>query len=263
MQIFTGMKILTFLLILTVYSWQVRMLADDEIGKSYQQMARRYRFKVESQVEFPPGVRGKVIPVKDQEAELNRFFSALNDLGVKFVRKSGLERVVICRDLTHNGFKCAGVTVGDCIYLNYGFKKRIVYHEIFHVFDEKQHDPAWSRLNHRDFRYMEISHPKEPLSQARTKALRDRYKKIKRNLEVDFVSYYAMSKEREDRAETFACMIEEGPAFLLRAKKSTVLYNKMLYIIDMTGSKSLLGREYWQLRLGRNYAPQMPNRKKR
>lgn len=251
------------LLAVTFFAAVLPAASNDDIDKKYLRAAKRYRFKISSEFEFPPGISGKKIPIQEQEAELERFFSALDNLGVKFVRKSGLERVIVCRDLTHNGLKCAGVTLDDCIYLNYGFKKKIVYHEMFHVLDEKYNDPVWSKLNHRDFRYLGVDYPHLPVKAARRKALREHYRKVKRNFDADFVSRYAQSKEREDRAETFACMVDEGPAFLQRVQKSTVLYNKMLYIIDMTGRSSLLGRDYWKMRLGRDFTGKKSSQKRR
>jgi hypothetical protein len=61
----------------------------------------------------------------------------------------------------------------------------------------------------------------------------------------DFVSRYAMSEEREDRAETFAFMIVEGNKFLRRTEKSPVMKKKMEYIIDATDRRSLLGKDFW------------------
>ena len=64
--------------------------------------------------------------------------------------------------------------------------------------------------------------------------------------DLDFVSRYAMSTDVEDRAETFAYMVTEGPRFLERAELSPVLRKKMGYIIDMIEKKRLLGKIFWE-----------------
>ena len=40
-------------------------------------------------------------------------------------------------------------------------------------------------------------------------------------------------------------MLAEGPAFLKRAEASPVLKKKMEYLIDLTGKKRLLGKDFW------------------
>ena len=83
---------------------------------------------------FPANISGTALPVKAAEKELVIFFDALDDLGENFVKKSGLKQVVICRNLKLNGMVCAGVARGDCMYLAKGANKRVVFHEIFHIF---------------------------------------------------------------------------------------------------------------------------------
>ena len=58
-------------------------------------------------------------------------------------------------------------------------------------------------------------------------------------------------------------MVAEGSAFVKRAKKSTVLYSKMLFIINLTNRSSLLGRKFWREKLGSwidNPVPGVKNR---
>ena len=70
------------------------------------------------------------------------------------------------------------------------------------------------------------------------------------DFDADFVSGYAQSNEREDRAETFSHMVNDSKRFMQKARRSPVLWRKMQYMIDMTGRKSLLGKTYWQRKLG-------------
>jgi len=228
---------------------------DKEISKSYRKEAKRFRFRVKTQVKFPAQIRGSVLPVSAVEEELERFFQALNELGEGFVRKSGLKYVVICNNLTLNGMRCAGVAAGDTIYMAKGFSKRTVYHEMFHIFDPKRENKKWQRLNQRKFRYRGIDFPDRPISKKKKKDLQEHYSKHTQDFSRDFVTRYAQSNEVEDRAETFACMIDEGRRFKQRCNKSKVLFNKMLFIVDMTDRSSLLGKDYWCNKLGMDSFP--------
>ena len=225
---------------------------NDKYSSQIRKEAKRFGFKISAQTTLPAGVNGSIVPPDQAEGELLRFFSALNDLGIKFVRKSDLKNVVIVRNLSRHGKKLAGHASNDCIYLKYGFDKRTVYHEMFHVFDDKHDNNAWQRLNHKDFRYLGVSSPERPLAKDMQKDLNKHYRKVKRNFDADFASKYAQTKEREDRAVTFECMVAEGKAFAARAVKSPVLYAKMMYIVKVTGKHSLMDEAYWRKKLGDN-----------
>ena len=178
------------------------------------------------------------------------FFSALDELGAAFVKKSGLKQVVICRNLKLNGMVCAGVAKDDCMYLAQGATKKIIFHELFHIFDPKRKNKDWTMLNNRQFRYWGINFPDRPASAASRREFLQYYKKTGYKFTADFVSNYAQTSEVEDRAETFAVMLVEGMDFQKRVEKSKVLYNKMQFIIGLTGRSSLLGSKFWQKKLG-------------
>ena len=224
--------------------------AKDDVSKDYRKEAKRFKFTIRTQPKFNRYVTGKVIPVSQIENELGRFFQALDELGESFVRKSGLKAVMICDNLKLNGMDCAGVAAGDCMYLRRGFSKKTVYHEMFHIFDPKRANKKWQRANDKDFRYRGIDFPNRPQSEKQKRDLKKHYSKQTRNFDVDFVSRYAQSSEVEDRAETFAAMIDEERYFVNRTRKSPYLQQKMMLIIDMTDRNSLLGRDYWQKKLG-------------
>jgi len=245
-------RFFNILLVLMLLAVPYFAAADDalKLSENIRQTAKDYGFKIIIKPVLPSGLTGRVMPAEQAEAELARFFSALDDLGIKFVRKSGLKNVIIVRDLKNSGKPIGGHTRNDCIYLKKGFSKKTVYHEMFHVFDNKREDKAWQRLNHRDFRYRDISYPERPLPEKKQKDLRKHYRKVQKNFDADFASSYAQTKEREDRAETFARMVSDGKSFTTRAIKSPVLYAKMQYIIKMTGKRSLLDEDYWRRKLG-------------
>ena len=105
-------------------------------------------------------------------------------------------------------------------------------------------------LNNRHFIYWGIRYPDIPATTEKQRRIRQYYKKNGFDFSADFVSNYAHTSEVEDRAETFAVMLVEGMDFQKRTEKSKVLYNKMQFIINLTGRSSLLGRNFWQKKLG-------------
>ena len=224
---------------------------DLKFSKSIRKEASRWGFKIEFTTALPNnGLAGKVQTPEQAEGELLRFFAALDVLGKKFVKQSGLKNVLIVKDLSRHGKNLTGHVSNDTIYLKYGFSKKTVYHEMFHVFDDKHDDKNWRNLNHKDFRYLGISYPNRPLDGKKQKDIDKHYRKVKRNFDADFVSKYAQSNEREDRAETFAAMIEQGPRFAAKAAKSPVLHAKMMYMVKLTGKRSLITEAAWRKKLG-------------
>ena len=116
--------------------------------------------------------------------------------------------------------------------------------EMFHIFDQGKRTGNWSKLNHKDFIYTGSDFYERKLigrkAKLRTKNLEEG------RFDDDFVTRYAMSSSKEDRAETFAAMMVEGPDFLKRSRKSAVMKKKMHYIIEMTGSSRLFGAHFWE-----------------
>ena len=43
---------------------------DNDLGKDFRKSAKRFRFRVKTEVKFPKGIRGKVLPVSEVEEEL-------------------------------------------------------------------------------------------------------------------------------------------------------------------------------------------------
>lgn len=246
------MRKISFLVLGLVCLLFYQAVAKDEVSKDYRKEAKRFKFTIRTQPRFSKHLTGRPIPIAQIENELGRFFQALDELGESFVRKSGLKAVMICDDLKLNGMNCAGIAAGDCMYLRRGFSKKTVYHEMFHIFDPKRENKKWQRTNHKNFRYRGIDFPDKPLSKKHKRDLEKHYRKKGDNFDLDFVSRYAQSNEVEDRAETFAAMIEEGRYFIKRSQKSQALTRKMMLIIDMTDRSSLLGKDYWQKKLGIN-----------
>ena len=233
------MRILFFIFLFLGCLLPLESLAE-KVDQAYRKTARKYGFVLESKPRFGNGIKGVRISTAETEKELQRFFKALEALPVNFVKQSGISKVMICKNLLLNDEKADGVATEDCIYLTTGFHPRTVYHELFHVFDSKRNNSRWTRLNKREFYYQGSNfYPQKDNRKNRKR------KEKNKSFEADFVSKYAQSFEWEDRAETFAYMVAEKEKFLERTKKSPVLQKKMLFIINLTSKRSLLGKEYW------------------
>lgn len=222
----------------------------EQISRDFRKTAKRYRFKIRQDAKLPGNVSGVPLPAKDAEKELENFFEALEILGAGFVKKSGLKQVVICRNLKLNGMVCAGIAYGDCMYLAQGATPKVIFHEIFHIFDPKRKNKEWTNLNNSKFRYWGIDYPDRPASAEKKQDIARYYKSTGYKFKNDFVSNYAQTSEVEDRAETFAAMIVEGEKFRSRVQKSPVLYRKMQFIISMTGKSHKLDKKFWRKTLG-------------
>ena len=192
------------------------------------------------------GIAGTPVPRARVPELSERFFRSINRLPESFISKSGLKYVTFVTGLQLNNAPAAGVASGDTIYLAADCDAHTIYHELYHIFDPPGKNKQWLKLNPGGFVYTGSVFYQERLSKFKRK-------KMSANLEDgrfkdDFVSRYAMSNEREDRAETFAAMIVEGERFLRRTEKSPVMKKKMEYIIDATDRRNLLGKDFWSRR---------------
>ena len=186
------------------------------------------------------------------EKNAKRFFEVMDKLPPSFIKRSGLKYVTVLEHLTLNNVPAGGVASGDSIYLSVNFTEKTVYHELFHIFDPTSRDKKWTRLNDKKFVYTGSEFKKESVNSVKRK-------RRERNLQegtfdADFVSRYAMSNEKEDRAETFACMVSEGKGFMARCEKSPVLRRKMEFIINLTSKNKLISRDFWSEVLGEDFS---------
>lgn len=197
-------------------------------------------------------IKGNPVTGDELNKELQRFFECLEYLPENFVRRSGINKVVILDELTHNDVSAGGIATGNLMILKHGFNKRTFFHELFHIFDDTSTtNPKWCRMNPKGFVYKGSAFREADLTKKQAKKVeKDSWLN---KMMPHFVGEYAMSFEQEDRAEVFAALIVEGRDFKKRTAKSHVMKKKMEYIIDITDSKSLLGRDFWRKRL--NGAP--------
>ena len=214
------------------------------VDRSYTQTARKFGFFLNQKVAFPQKITGKPIGTEKLEDELDRFFKALDRLTVSFIKASRLNTVMVVDNLQVDGKGAAGVACGKLIVLQTGFSAHTVYHEIFHVVDERPPAKSWAKLNPKSFVYKGSVYVPANLS-GRKKSQVEK-NEATGDMALHFVSDYAQSNEAEDRAETFAAMVCEGPRFLKRCEHSEVMQKKMEYMKNLTSKQALLGRDYWE-----------------
>ena len=207
---------------------------------------------IEVRQERPSGkITGILPPARLIPGLSKRFFNAIKFLPKNFIKNSGIRYVTFLLKPKLKGIPVRGLASKgkQTIYLSTEFTAKNVYHELFHIFDPISENTEWRSLNAHNFVYTGSKFYSENLSKSRFKRAQTNLKR--RTYNADFVSRYAMSNEREDRAETFAYMIVEGPNFLKRTRQSRVLKRKMDYIIKITTEKQLVTASFWKRRFRR------------
>ncbi len=221
-----------------------------DLKKTYRADANRYGFVLEFDESLRKDANGGPVAEADLDDCMKRLFSFLNKLERGFVKKAGITRVVFKDPLIDDlsGLEVAGLAGDGVIHLDRSFSGNVIYHELFHIFDKNHNSSKWVRTNPKGFVYKGSATRPAELNKKDIRRIAENEGKVGDH----FVSSYAQSSEREDRAETFARMITEGSDFKARTKKSETLLEKMNLIIDVTDSTGLLGRGFWDTLLAEN-----------
>ena len=223
---------------------------EEAVGEATPEMIEAEYLRVAKKCGFTIGYTlhdGRQEGVLDPEEVkdfLPGFFAALDVFPVRFLRETKLHTVVLCRNLTSNGIRAGGLAGGGKISLSVPFGNKTIYHEMFHIADKKRQDEDWTRLNNKQFVYGgSVYKPVEldKKSQAKADAA-----KSSEMIRKDFVSDYAMSNEREDRAETFAFMVANPKRFAEMAKESPVLAKKAEHVKKIVRDFSpAMNKDFW------------------
>ena len=193
-------------------------------------------------------IGGTALAVKELEQASIRFFEMMDKVPPKLISASGLRQVGFYKNLRLNKVSAGGIASGNIMYLSENFSEYTFYHELFHIFDNVSRSTRWCKFNHKEFVYTGSDFYSK--NSSGRKAAKKQKNLEEKRFDNDFVSRYAMSNEKEDRAETFAAMMVEGAKFLARAQKSDVIKKKMQYIIEVTGNSRVLGKHFWSEYLG-------------
>ena len=116
-----------------------------------EKKAKRWSIDV-SQEYHDDNISGKKITGPDLEKDLLRFFSCLDYLPDNFIKRSGINKVVILDQLKLNGERAGGIASGNIMYLQKNFSTHTFFHELFHIFDDTRNSNLqWCKLNPKDF----------------------------------------------------------------------------------------------------------------
>ena len=146
------------------------------------------------------------IPLKGQELEKAaiRFFEMMDKVPLKLISASGIRQVGFYKNLQLKKVPASGVASGNIMYLVDHFSEHTFFHELFHIFDRYSRSTRWCKTNHKDFVYTGSDFYSKNSSGRKAKKKRKNLEE--KRFDDDFISRYAMSNEKEDRAETFAAM---------------------------------------------------------
>ena len=145
-----------------------------------------------------------------------------------FLNKINLRFIILCENLYISEINTAGITdhkkrslILD-INFNEKYFERAIHHEIFHIiqnnFKNIFNEKIWSDFNDKKFKYAECSTCSDKLGL-------DLYKKTN-----GFLTEYSKSTASEDMAEVFSFLITDKINIKNKAKKDSILFNKVEYI---------------------------------
>ena len=225
-------------------------------------LARKYGIKVELcrkdfSIRYLGSRSGRIAGKPPDKAEVKAytpiFLKEFDIYPVDLIRKSKLQRIVLCSGLNYSGQLRAAVPdlYRDVLYLDVArgnwsklYVRKVLHHEFFHIIDWRDdgklyQDKKWARLNPNGFRYRAggaaaQTDPKESLTTGKLPG---------------FLSKYSTAGVEEDKAEVFAHMMVDYASVWKRAEEDAVLEKKVRRM------KSLLNRfsrsmnaEFWKQR---------------
>lgn len=155
----------------------------------------------------------------------------LNKYPVSLVARTGLSRIVLVRDLTFAGQRRSAIPdwTRNILYLDVAraafdtaYLRKTFHHEFFHLIDYRDDglvydDPSWAALNHAGVRYG--SGGSQMQNDPRASVITDD--------SPGFLNRYSMQGVEEDKAEVFACLMEDPDFIRVRLSRDAVLASKV------------------------------------
>lgn len=232
-------------------------MAGIDLSAFKKEMRELYKFRVSyptknfDDFKEHGSIRGRsALPseLKFAAAELKKAFDKYPD---KFIRFTGLRKLVLCADLKFRGVRAGGfVFFGEKImYIDAKHAKRLgknfermVHHEFYHLVDLiddglMDHDAEWTGLNHKNAHYGQGG-----LSMAGDLSLK--YARISKpgflkmyGTPIDqstpgFLSIYGTASPAEDKAEYFGNMMTRYSQVQNYANRDEVIQKKMSLMKD-------------------------------
>ena len=167
------------------------------------------------------------------------------------VRKSGVGRIVLCKNIATSGRPCNGIAEmkilqlpfwKNTIYLSVkesrsAYDRATIHHELFHAIDFhddfwRYTDLEWPKLNAKDFQYGTIAYTGN-----------SKYK------EGGFISVHGTSAVYEDKADLYAHMLVNYSGVAEQAETDPILKAKMARMKELLSKFSpQFDNEFWERR---------------
>jgi hypothetical protein len=200
-----------------------------------QSIESKYGVKLVVGHKFPVAtLHGQIRALNAEKSQIDRYITILASEFLRyppaFVAKSGLKRIILCRELNFMGQKRTAVPdfEHDSLYLDVvmgdydsDYQRRVIHHEFFHMVDYKDDgelysDKSWARFNPRDFQYGSggAQMQDDPHSGVRSKR-------------QGFLNRYSTSGVEEDKAELFAYMMTDYDQIESLAASDPVIRKKL------------------------------------
>ena len=178
------------------------------------------------------------------------FFSEFNLYPPELVKKSGVTKIVLCKDLKYAGQKRAaypGLTSGVMCYdVELGahseiYQRSSIHHEYFHLIDYRDDrslyiDRHWDKLNPVGFTYgIGGKNVQEDKTQSLTFD------------QLGFMNKYSTQGVEEDKAEIFAYLMTRPELMRQRVKTDSVVASKTRMLKNLLASFSdSVNEEFWK-----------------
>ncbi|MFO0826030.1 MAG: hypothetical protein U0792_23405 [Gemmataceae bacterium] len=219
-------------------------------------LARKYRLDiVVRKPTFPVKTRLGVIDGAEADHKEADSYAAIfafewSLYPVDLVRKTELQTVVFCKDLSFAGQKRTAIPdfEHDTLYLDVSrgrhddlYVRKVIHHEFFHLVDLKDdghlyEDERWTRLNPPGFKY----------GPGGAKLQDDPTVTTTGKDEPGFMNRYATAGVEEDKAELFAHMMVEPKAIANRIEKDKYVRVKVERMKElMLAFSPKAGKEFW------------------
>lgn len=201
------------------------------------ELEQRYVLEVvESGEPFPLQTHHGAITGADAPAEARQRYAVLlgEEFGLyppAFVGRSGLKRIVLCRDLDFEGQRRAALPAfaSGTLYLDVLrgaedplYPRRVIHHEFFHLVDWRDDgqvygDDEWTELNEPDFRY----------GSGGVNSQDDSHVGLWTERHAGFLSEYGRSGVEEDKAELWSFLLVHPRETAARSAADALLLEKV------------------------------------
>lgn len=185
-------------------------------------------------------IEGRAATAEELKSYLALFTPEFSLYPRSLIEKTGLKKVVFCKDLAFAGQRRNAIPdfEHDTLYLEVvrgmerpTYMRKVIHHEYFHVIDFKDDgklykDDRWKTLNPAGFQYG--TGGKNAQTVKGTANLTDAY--------PGFLNHYSTTGVEEDKAEVFAFLVVENETVKRRMETDPVLRSKVEMLQNLLSS---------------------------